>query len=143
MACYWKITQTIGVDSLELNQVITALKKSDNNWTVEPTGECLVITNEDGVKAHLAICGKQITVEALIFAEEHVSDTAALNKFILETHKMIPLTSVGITEVDGQSYYTAFGALSSESKVESVVIEVSMLFANINELLDAYSEFLK
>ncbi|OCQ53975.1 hypothetical protein Ppb6_00700 [Photorhabdus australis subsp. thailandensis] len=128
---------------MELNQVITALEKSDNNWAVEQTGECLVITNEDGVKAHLAICGKQITVEALLFSEEYVSDIAALNKFILETHKMIPLTSVGITAVDGQSYYTAFGALSSESKVDSVVIEVSMLFTNIAELLDAYSEFLK
>ncbi|WP_445374741.1 DUF2170 family protein [Photorhabdus tasmaniensis] len=128
---------------MELDQVITALKKSDNNWTIEQTGECLVITNEDGVKAHLAICGKQITVEVLMFSEEHVLDTAAFNKFILETHKMIPLTSVGITKIEGQSYYAAFGALSSESKVESVVIEVSMLFANINELLDAYSEFLK
>ncbi|KAA1190143.1 DUF2170 family protein [Photorhabdus heterorhabditis] len=128
---------------MELNQVITELEKSDNNWTVEQIGECLVITNEDGIKAHLAICGKQITVEALLFSEEYVSDTAALNKFILETHKMIPLTSVGITVVDGQSYYAAFGALSSESKMESIVIEVSMLFTNIAELLDAYSEFLK
>ncbi len=137
------IKQTSGVDSLELNQVIKALNESGNNWTVEQIGECLAITNEDGIKAHLAICGRQITVEALLFSEENVLDPASLNQFILETHKMMPLTSVGITKVDGQSYYAAFGSLSSESKQESVVIEVSMLFANITELLDAYSEFLK
>ncbi|MBS9438022.1 DUF2170 family protein [Photorhabdus noenieputensis] len=128
---------------MELNQVIKALNESGNNWTVEQIGECLAITNEDGIKAHLAICGRQITVEALLFSEENVLDPASLNQFILETHKMMPLTSVGITKVDGQSYYAAFGSLSSESKQESVVIEVSMLFANITELLDAYSEFLK
>ncbi|WP_207631833.1 DUF2170 family protein [Photorhabdus sp. RW14-46] len=137
------IKQTSGVDSLELNQVIKALNESGNNWSVEQIGECLAMTNEDGIKAHLAICGRQITVEALLFSEENVLDPASLNQFILETHKMIPLTSVGITKVEGQSYYTAFGSLSSESKQESVVIEVSTLFANITELLDAYSEFLK
>ncbi|WP_323835941.1 DUF2170 family protein [Photorhabdus africana] len=137
------IKQTSGVDSLELNQVIKALNESGNNWSVEQIGECLAMTNEDGIKAHLAICGRQITVEALLFSEENVLDPASLNQFILETHKMIPLTSVGITKVEGQSYYTAFGSLASESKQESVVIEVSTLFANITELLDAYSEFLK
>nr|WP_194717456.1 DUF2170 family protein [Vibrio sp. S9_S30] len=91
----------------------------------------------------LAACGTQITVEALLFPADKVQDVNALNQRILETHKMIPLTSIGITEVDGQSYYTAFGTLSSDSKVESVVEEVSVLFQNIPEILETFAEFLK
>nr|WP_275669937.1 DUF2170 family protein [Photorhabdus luminescens] len=34
------------------------------------------------------MCGRQITVEALLFSEESVLDPASLNQFILETHSL-------------------------------------------------------
>jgi uncharacterized protein YjfI (DUF2170 family) len=127
---------------LELSVITEALNASSESFTAELNGECLVVTSEQAI-AYLAACGTQITVEALLFPADKVQDVNALNQRILETHKMIPLTSIGITEVDGQSYYTAFGALSSDSKVESVVEEVSVLFQNIPEILETFAEFLK
>ena len=42
----------------------------------------------------------------------------------------------------GDEYYTAFGSLSSQSKPESVMIEVQTLFQNVEAFLDAYAEHL-
>lgn len=128
---------------MELQAVSNALIESQEGFSVEQMGECLAITNEVGIVAHLAVAGSQITVETLLFPAEQVNDVNALNSHILATHKLVPLTAVSTTEVEGNLYYSAFGALSSESKVESVVTEVSTLFSNTVELLDAYSDFLK
>ena len=128
---------------MELQAVSNALIESQEGFSVEQMGECLAITNEVGIVSHLAVVGSQITVETLLFPAEQVKDVNELNSHILATHKFVPLTAVSTTEVEGNLYYSAFGALSSESKVESVVIEVVTLFSNTVELLDAYSDFLK
>ncbi|CAH7370738.1 Cytoplasmic protein [Vibrio crassostreae] len=128
---------------MELQAVSNALIESQEGFSVEQMGDCLAITNEVGIVSHLAVVGSQITVETLLFPAEQVKDVNELNSHILATHKLVPLTAVSTTEVEGNLYYSAFGALSSESKVESVVIEVVTLFSNTVELLDAYSDFLK
>lgn len=128
---------------MDLSAVSQALQESKENFAVTEVGECLEIVNQDGVKAHLAVCGSQVTVETLLFPADLVKDTAALNEYVLRTHKLVPLTAVHVTELNGNLFYSAFGALSSVSKLESVVIEVETLFNNVADLLDAYAEFLK
>ena len=71
-----------------------------------------------------------------------MKDKTALNEEILKTHMIFPLTTVGISNVAGDEYYTAFGSLSSQSKPESVMIEVQTLFQNVEAFLDAYAEHL-
>ncbi len=104
---------------------------------------CLCITNEDGLESYLAVSGEQIIVEALLFGVDQVAEAAALNDEILRTHQLFPLTTVGITTVDNTNYYMAFGALSSQSKEGSVLIEIDMLFQNVAGFLDAYQDYLK
>ena len=82
-------------------------------------------------------------VESILFARNQVNDVAGLNETILKTHQIFPLTTVAITAVEDEEYYMAFGALSSQSKAESIVIEVEQLFSNISGFLDAYESFLK
>jgi uncharacterized protein YjfI (DUF2170 family) len=104
---------------------------------------CLLIANSDGLDAWLAISGEQILIESLLFAKSEVKDTAALNEEILKTHMIFPLTTVGISQVAGDEYYTAFGSLSSQSKAESINIELNTLFQNVEAFLDAYHDNLQ
>lgn len=128
---------------VDLQAVLQALQGSKEQFDVQNVGECLAITNVDGVTAHLSVCGSQVTVETLLFPADSVKDTAALNEYVLRTHKLVPLTAVHTTELDGNLFYSAFGALSSDSKLESVVVEVETLFSNVADLLEAYADFLE
>lgn len=125
----------------ELPQVEELLSQREG-WVVANEGDCICITNEDGLDAYLAISGEQILVESILFAKSQVANTAALNETILKTHQIFPLTTVAITVVAEQEYYMAFGALSSQSKGDSITKEVELLFLNISGFLDAYESFL-
>jgi len=125
----------------DLDQLETLL--SDNqDLVVTREEDCLLIANSDGIDAWLAISGEQILIESLLFSIDEVKDRAALNEAILKTHMLFPLTTVGISQVAGEEYYTAFGSLSSQSKSESILIEVQTLFQNVEAFLDAYHEYL-
>lgn len=126
----WDLDQLQGLLSKQPDLVIT--RESD----------CLLIANDDGLDAWIAISGEQILVESLLFAQSEVSDTDALNAAILRTHMVFPLTTVGISNLNGEDYYTAFGSLSAQSKESSILIEVETLFQNVEAFLDAYQEYL-
>ena len=121
----------------DLTQLEDLLKDKDN-YVVTHEGDCLLIANSDGLDAWLAVSGEQIVVESVLFSAEQVKDKAALNNDILSTHMLFPLTTVGISTIDNQDYYVAFGALSSQSKAESIEIEIASLFQNVAAFLDAY-----
>ena len=126
----------------ELSQLAEIIS-AEEGYVVTHENDCLLIANEDGIDAWLAISGEQIIVESLLFAIDEVKDSAALNEEILRTHMIFPLTTIGISSVAGSQYYTAFGSLSSQSKKESVLIEIATLFQNVEAFLDAYQGFLK
>ncbi len=127
--------------SWELESIETLLKEVDD-FVVTREENCLLIANQDGIDAWLAISGEQILVESLLFAASEVKDKPALDHEILSSHMVFPLTTVGISTINGEEYYTAFGALSAQSKAESIVIEVETLFQNVASFLDAYETHL-
>ena len=102
----------------------------------------MLIANSDGLDAWLAISGEQIIVESVLFSAQQVKDRTALDREILSTHMLFPLTTVGISVIEGDEYYIAFGALSSQSKQESIEIEIATLFQNVAGFLDAYEAHL-
>ncbi|EPG0369256.1 DUF2170 family protein [Photobacterium damselae] len=122
---------------------IATLLEKNGLWKTKIEKQSLIITNEDNVTAYLAVSGDQILIEALLFQAQRVINEDILNKEILRTHKLFPLTSIGINTIQNQDYYVAFGALSSQSKAESIVIEISTLFQNIEIFIDLYQEHLK
>ncbi|MFT5541407.1 MAG: hypothetical protein ACI97K_000299 [Glaciecola sp.] len=126
----------------ELSQLAEVISVQEG-YVVTHEADCLLIANEDGIDAWLAISGEQILVESLLFSLDEVKDSTALNEEILRTHMLFPLTTIGISSIAGTQYYTAFGSLSSQSKEESVLIEISTLFQNVEAFLDAYQDFLK
>ena len=125
----WDLDQLQGLLSEQTDLVIT--RESD----------CLLIANEDG-QTHGSQSAESKFVN-LLFAQSEVNDTTALNAAILRTHMVFPLTTVGISNLNGEDYYTAFGALSAQSKESSILIEVETLFQNVEAFLDAYQEYLK
>lgn len=124
------------IDSLQ------SLLSQESDWTVAREGDSVCITNEDGIDACLSVSGAQIVAETVLFPASKVSDPSALNAHVLETHVIFPLTTVGISTINGEKYYTAFGSLSSDSKKESVEREVALLFQNVGDMLEAYREYL-
>ncbi|WP_414828072.1 DUF2170 family protein [Alteromonas sp. H39] len=128
--------------SWDLDKLESLLKEYDDYVVTREEG-CLLIANQDGIDAWLAISGEQILVESLLFSASQVADKAALDHEILSTHMVFPLTTVGISTINGEEYYTAFGALSAHSKAESIIIEVETLFQNVASFLDAYETHLK
>ncbi|MBD8515136.1 YjfI family protein [Photobacterium sp. WH77] len=122
---------------------LAPLLSDHDGWEVDVQGQALLIHNEDNIEAFLAVSGEQILVEVLLFDAGQVKDTDALNREILRTHKMFPLSTIGINAINGNDYYVAFGSLSSQSKAESVVIEVATLFRNVEAFIDLYQDFLK
>lgn len=125
----------------DLSQLEELLSQHEG-WAVHLENGCLCVTNEDGLDAYVALSGAQIVAESILFAKSNVKDAALLNDEILKTHQVFPLTTVGITSIEDEDYYMAFGALSSQSKADSIVIEVETLFDNVEGFLDAYEEYL-
>lgn len=121
---------------------LSELFAKNDNWAVNPEPGCICLTNEDGLDAFVAVSGKQIIIQSILFSKSQVNNTAALNEEILKTHQLFPLTSVGISEIDQETYYTAFGAISSSTDEASLLVEVDTLFSNVSGFLDAYEQFI-
>lgn len=122
---------------------LEALISANDDYVVTKEEDCLLIANTDGIDAWLAISGEQILVESLLFSADEVSNANALNEEILKSHMIFPLSTIGISNISGNDYYIAFGALSSQSKEQSILIEIETLYQNVAGFLDAYRDHLK
>ena len=121
---------------------LASLFEERTELVVEREGDCLSLSNDEGVDAFLYLGETQTVIETALFPLSSVADSGALNDVILRTHQLVPLTTVGIKKIDGEDYYVAFGALSSESKAEVMIEEVEMLFENVEDFLDLYTNYL-
>ncbi len=119
---------------------IAALARLQDDWTVEVEGDCLSISNDEGLDAFVYAGTSQLIAEVALFPQHQVKDTVALNELILRTHHILPLTAICIKEIAGHSYYVAFGALSVDSKESVVIEEIETLFNNVAEFLELYGE---
>ncbi|MGI0118885.1 DUF2170 family protein [Zooshikella sp. RANM57] len=122
---------------------IDKLLAEDPRWSVTQEDDVIKVKNEEEIEAFLTVSGEQILVESLLFPTAQVNDCNELNKTILETHKLFPLTTISLETINGEQYYSAFGALSANSKADSIVLELEMLFTNVEGMLESYEHFLK
>ena len=118
----------------------------DGSWAMEELGgssHCLVVTSTEhgGAEIFITVDEDQMLMSALLFPLDAVSDRAALNEELLRTHKLLPLSTVGITEVpDAGTWYELFGALSNQSTIENVVLELETLLGNYLQVAEAYAD---
>ena len=91
----------------------------------------------------LTVSGEQTLVEAVLWPTSAVRDLQAFNEAILRTHKYFPLSTISIdTMSDGVHYYNMFGALSSASILQNIVLEIESLASNVIQATAAYSDYL-
>jgi len=91
----------------------------------------------------LTVAGEQIIVEAVLWCQDEVNDIAGFNDAVLRTHKYFPLSTISLDNLGDQGdYYHMFGALSSTSIIQNVVLEIEILASNVIQATEAYSEFL-
>lgn len=123
----------------KLNAIV-ALLNEKTNWTVEVEADCISVTNDEGLDAFLFVGESQIVVETVLFPASLVKDHATLDAKVLRTHRFVPLSTVGVSTINSEDYYVAFGALSVGSKDEVIIEELETLFANVPEFIELYSE---
>lgn len=92
----------------------------------------------------LTVAGEQILVDAWLWPLDNVRDPAEFNDAVLRSHKLFPLSTLSLDTLEtGESYYILFGALSSQSKLESILIEIETLARNVMQVTEAYAPYLK
>lgn len=112
---------------------------------VDGTEPCLeIIMSEFGdLPIYLTVSGEQILADAVLWPLSSVKDVHALNDEVLRTHKLFPLSTISLDRFpDGSDYYTIFGALSSSSLLQNIILEVETLASNAIKATEAYGEHL-
>ena len=109
---------------------------------VEPS--LYIVMKEYGdLPVFLTVAGDQIIAESMLWSVDSVANKNEFNEVILSTHKFFPLSTISLDKgADGAYYYQMFGALSSSSIIENVVLEIEMLATNVIQATEAYSEYL-
>ncbi len=102
-----------------------------------------IVMNEYGdLPLFLTVSGEQIVVEAMLWPVSDVNDPALFNETVLRTHKYFPLSNISLNKMEGEDCYHMYGALSSASSLQDVILEIEMLASNVIQATEAYSEFL-
>lgn len=91
----------------------------------------------------MAVVGRQIVVEAMLWPVSQVRDAPRFNEELLRTHKLFPLSTLGIETIDGEAVYIMFGALSSASSLADVLFEAETLADNVIRATEAYGWHLR
>lgn len=86
----------------------------------------------------MAVVGRQIVVEAMMWPVSQVRDPARFNEELLRTHRLFPLSTLGIETIDGEAVYIMFGALSASSSLSDVLFEIETLADNVIRATEAY-----
>ncbi len=112
---------------------------------IENNESSLIIKMNDYGDLPLAVLftSQQIVIATYICPVNTIRDTAEFNLFLLRNQKVLPLSSVGITRVKQEEYYVAFGALSLNSSLADVMLEITTLVENaldIAEITQVYSQ---
>lgn len=103
----------------------------------------LVMHDYGDLPLFMAVVGEQIVVEALLWPVSQVRDPAAFNEQVLRTHKMFPLSTIGIESIDGEAVYIMFGALSAGSSLSDVLFEIDTLADNVISATEAFESQLR
>ncbi|QLS07822.1 DUF2170 family protein [Citrobacter freundii] len=84
---------------------------------------------------------RQMIIETVICPVNNIQHQDAFNLFLLRNQKLLPLSSVGISRVRQDEYYVVFGALSLNSTLEDVVLEMTTLVDNALDLAEITEEY--
>ncbi|ALN75272.1 MULTISPECIES: YjfI family protein [unclassified Aureimonas] len=110
---------------------------------VSVEGDVLRVTLKE--RGHLDVFvvagGDQILASVMLAPAESVPNRSAFERLALKTHKLVPLSTFGISTVNGEEWYELFGSLSARSSAEVVVEEIAVLAGNAADAAAFMSEW--
>ncbi|ENZ8416801.1 DUF2170 family protein [Klebsiella pneumoniae] len=102
----------------------------------------IIIMNDYGdLRLNVLFTSRQIIIETIICPLSAIQRQDLFNAFILRHQKLLPLSSVAISHLKNDEYYVAFGALSLNSSLEDVVLEIATLAANALDLAELIEQY--
>ncbi|MEG1422789.1 MAG: DUF2170 family protein [Citrobacter sp.] len=113
------------------------------NIDIEYNEQSLIIKMNDYGDLSLGILftSRQIIIETVICPVSSINQQDEFNIFLLRNQKLLPLSSVGVSRVQQDEYYIAFGALSLNSSLDDVVLEMTTLADNALDLAEITEEY--
>jgi uncharacterized protein YjfI (DUF2170 family) len=78
----------------------------------------------------LGVAGKEIQASVALSPVSAVADGARFQHQLLKANKLLPLSTFGITDIDGEEHYEIFGQLSGGSELDEIVEEIETLGRN-------------
>jgi len=104
----------------------------DVDVTIPPEGDVIRVTLKE--RGHLdvfvAAGGDQVLASVMLAPAASVPRREAFERLVLKTHKLVPLSTFGISIINGEEWYELFGSLSARSSADLVVEEVAVLAGN-------------
>lgn len=92
----------------------------------------------------VAVSGNVIIVQAELWPESAVKDTATFNRQVMLSEKLFGLANISLDQnAEGVIHYVAYGALRSESDIEDVTYEIEALGSSVVEIAEAFRPYLK
>ncbi|GGC41269.1 hypothetical protein GCM10011371_30880 [Novosphingobium marinum] len=117
----------------------------DVDVTVEGESEVLRVTLKErgDLDVLLTASGEQILASVLIAPAADIPNRESFERMLLSVHKLIPLSTFGLTKVGGAEWYELFGSLSALSDAEALVEEVAVLAANAVDAAEWVGEWIE
>jgi len=110
---------------------------------IEGIDPVMIVTMHDfgDLPVTVSVAGGEIQASVLLWPAASVPDQAAFNHDILRTHKLLTLSTFGITQgPDGTEWYELFGSLSAGSTLESVLLELETLADNAIDVTETHAD---
>jgi uncharacterized protein len=117
----------------------------DVDVTVEPSSDVLRVTLKErgDLDVLMTVSGDQVLCSVLLTPCDAVPARSQFERRVLSMHKLIPLSSFGITTVGRDDWYELFGALSARSNADALVQEVAVLATNAVEAAEWIGEWVE
>ncbi|WP_410688553.1 YjfI family protein [Citrobacter europaeus] len=113
------------------------------NIDIEYDEQSLIVKMNDygDLPLNIVFTSRQIIIETVICPVSSIHQQDEFNIFLLRNQKLLPLSSVGISRVQQDEYYVAFGALSLNSSLNDVLLEMTTLADNALGLAEITEEY--
>ncbi|ELP5902585.1 DUF2170 family protein [Vibrio vulnificus] len=114
-----------------------ALEKTGNyNAVVTDETALSVFSKEQEMPLVVVIKGDYMSVEAKMFDETEIVNSANINELLLKATDFLQLSAFTIREVEGIKTYFIVGQLSSSTIIENVKLEIETMFDNLMDAAD-------
>lgn len=103
----------------------------------------LVMGDQGGLPIAAAISGDVIIVQALLWPESLVRDTATFNRQVMLSEKLFGLANISLDRgPDGDIQYVAYGALRAQSSPEDIAYEIESLAHSVLDIAETFRTYL-